>query len=80
VKLEVLTPDKSLYSGNIKIIKVPGSDGSFEVLNNHAPLISTLEKGTIIITSMDGKTSKIEIAGGVIEVKKNEVIVLADIV
>ena len=80
MKLEVLTPDKSLYSGNIKIIKVPGSDGSFEVLNNHAPLISTLEKGTIIITSMDGKTSKIEIAGGVIEVKKNEVIVLADIV
>ena len=71
MKLEVLTPDKSLYSGNIKIIKVPGSDGSFEVLNNHAPLISTLEKGTIIITSMDGKTSKIEIAGGVIEVKKN---------
>ncbi len=80
MKLEILTPDKSLYSGDVKVIKVPGSKGSFEVLNNHAPIISTLENGMIDITSMDGKTSHIEITGGVIEVKKNEVIVLADIV
>ncbi len=80
MKLEILTPDKSLYSGDVKVIKVPGSKGSFEVLNNHAPIISTLENGMIDITSMDGKTSHIEITGGVIEVKKNEVIVLADVV
>jgi F-type H+-transporting ATPase subunit epsilon len=80
VKLEILTPDKSLYSGDVKVIKVPGSKGSFEVLNNHAPIISTLENGMIDITSMNGKTSHIEITGGVIEVKKNEVIVLADVV
>lgn len=80
MKLEILTPDKSLYSGDVKVIKVPGSKGSFEVLNNHAPIISTLENGMIDITSMNGKTSHIEITGGVIEVKKNEVIVLADVV
>ena len=80
MKLEILTPDKNLYSGQVKIVKVPGSDGSFEVLDHHAPIISTLTKGKIDITGMDDKTSQIDIKGGVIEVKKNEVIVLADIV
>jgi F-type H+-transporting ATPase subunit epsilon len=79
VKLEIITPDKTLYEGKIKSINVPGSKGSFTVLHNHAPIISTLEKGKLKIVTEDLKTEIIEIKGGVIEVKKNLIIVLAEI-
>jgi F-type H+-transporting ATPase subunit epsilon len=79
VKLEILTPNKSLFEGKIKSINVPGSKGSFTVLHNHAPIISTLEKGEIrILTEADIKES-ITILGGIIEVNKNTIVVLADI-
>ncbi|MBN2350857.1 MAG: ATP synthase F1 subunit epsilon [Bacteroidales bacterium] len=80
MKLEVITPDKELYKGEIKLIQVPGAKGSFEILNNHAPIISTLDKGTIKIIDNLDKPEFIEILGGVIEVKRNHIIVLADIV
>jgi F-type H+-transporting ATPase subunit epsilon len=77
--LEILTPVKQLYSGEIDLIQVPGSKGSFEVLKNHAPIISTLEKGKIKIIITDNKeTVFIEITGGIIEVKSNKIIVLAE--
>jgi F-type H+-transporting ATPase subunit epsilon len=79
VKLEIITPDKTLYEGKIKSINVPGSKGSFTVLHNHAPIISTLEKGKLKIITEDQKTEIIEIKGGVIEVKKNMIILLAEI-
>jgi F-type H+-transporting ATPase subunit epsilon len=78
VNLEVITPEKTLYQGEISSIHVPGSKGSFTVLKNHAPIISTLEKGELRILTADKKTVTIEIEGGIIEVKKNKVIVLAD--
>ena len=56
----------------------PGSKGSFEILKNHAPIISTLERGTINILSEDGKRTNFEIEGGVIEAKNNKIIVLAE--
>lgn len=80
MKLEIITPEKTLYEGNIKSINVPGSKGSFTVLRNHAPLISTLTKGVLKITTEELKTEIIEIQGGVIEVKKNMIILLADLV
>jgi F-type H+-transporting ATPase subunit epsilon len=80
VKLEVLTPEKTLYKGKIKSINVPGSKGSFTVLLNHAPIISTLVKGKLEIVTEGMKREIIEIAGGVMEVKKNQIIVLADLV
>ncbi len=79
MKLEILTPDKSLFTGKVKSITVPGKKGAFEVLNNHAPIVSTLTKGEIIINTSEFKEEKIAVTGGVIEVKHNEVIVLADI-
>jgi len=79
VKLEVLTPEKSLFKGDIKSISVPGKKGSFMVLRNHAPLISTLSKGEILIQTKDQKEEKIAITGGIIEVKRNMVVVLADV-
>lgn len=80
MKLEVLTPEKTLYKGKIKSVTVPGSKGSFTVLLNHAPLVSTLVKGKLEIVTEGMKSEIIEIAGGVIEVKKNQIIVLADLV
>ena len=76
--LEIISPDKNLYSGEILSIRVPGSKGSFEILKNHAPIISTLDKGMIDILEMDGKRNTLEVDGGVIEAKNNKIIVLAE--
>ncbi len=78
--LEIITPEKKLFSGEIKLIKVPGSKGSFEILRNHAPIISTLEKGIVKILSPEGEETTFNIGGGVIEAKENKIILLADTV
>ena len=71
--------EKKLFTGSINSIKVPGKDGEFEILNNHAPIISTLIKGEIRIISTDQKTENFQISGGVIEMQKNNIIVLVTI-
>jgi len=76
--LEIISPDKKLYSGEADLIQLPGSKGSFEILKNHAPIISTLEKGQIKIVASDGKKTTFDIDGGVIEAKNNKIIVLAE--
>ena len=76
--LEIISPDKNLYSGEILSIRVPGSKGSFEILKDHAPIISTLEKGMINILEESGKRTTFEVDGGVIEAKNNKIIVLAE--
>ncbi len=76
--LEIISPDKKLFSGEADLIQVPGSKGSFEILKNHAPIISTLEKGQIKIVASDGKKTTFDIDGGVIEAKNNKIIVLAE--
>ncbi len=75
--LSIITPDKLIYSGEIKLVKLPGVDGSFEILNNHAPLISTLQKGQIKIIEADNELKYFDIEDGVVEVQNNRVIVLA---
>tara|TARA_B100001778_G_C18594150_1_gene633765 strand:+ start:357 stop:596 length:240 start_codon:yes stop_codon:yes gene_type:complete len=77
--LEIVTPEKKLFTGIINSIKVPGKDGEFEILNNHAPIISTLIKGEIRIISTEQKTENFQISGGVIEMQKNNIIVLVTI-
>jgi F-type H+-transporting ATPase subunit epsilon len=79
LNLEILTPEKTLFQGPIKSILVPGSKGSFMVLKNHAPIISTLEKGKLVISTESVKDQVFEIEGGVLEVKKNKIIVLVDV-
>jgi len=76
--LEIISPDKKLYSGEVINLSVPGSKGPFMILNNHAPIISTLEKGFIKILQQDGKKTVFEVDGGVIELKKNKIIILAE--
>lgn len=75
MQLDIITPDKVLYSGEVNAVKLPGAKGSFEVLKNHAALVSSLEKGTIRVKDAEG-THQIEVNGGVVEVLKNQIIVL----
>lgn len=77
MKLEIITPEKRLFDGQIKLVQVPGAKGSFEVLNNHAPIISTLTKGTIKVITDQDKKEFIEIMSGIIEVKANVITILA---
>jgi len=75
--LEILTPDKKIFEGEVTAVTVPGTMGSFQILRDHAPIISTLEDGPVIIKT---KTDEeiIVIKGGVVEVLKNKIIVLAE--
>jgi F-type H+-transporting ATPase subunit epsilon len=77
--LEIVTPEKTLYSNDVKYVKVPGTKGQFGILNNHAPLISTLEKGQIKIEENDGAEKYFEINGGVVEILNNNIIILLKI-
>lgn len=76
--LEILTPDRKLFEGEVNSVKVPGSKGQFEVLKNHAPLISSLEVGQVRVITGENKTVLFYIKGGVIEVLKDKVILLTE--
>jgi len=91
--LEIVSPEAKLFSGEITSISVPGVDGRFQMLNNHAPIVSLLQKGTVNITAnsfdlnpetanlftkVNDQNYTLEIASGTLELKDNKVIVLAD--
>lgn len=75
--LEIISPDKKIYSGEVSAVKLPGADGSFGVLNDHAPLIASLKKGTVKVTENNNSILNFEINGGVVEILQNKMIVLA---
>ena len=78
MRIEIITPDETLYAGEARLIQMPGYDGSFEVLKNHASLISILKAGKIKIEEEDKNIRYFEIRGGVAEVMKNKILILAD--
>ena len=75
--LEIVTPDQKVFEGEVNAVTFPGSDGEFQVLNSHAPLISSLGKGAVRIQAT-GKNEEIIIDGGVVEVLENKIVVLAE--
>jgi len=77
VKLEIITPEKKLFDGQVKLVQVPGTSGSFEVMKNHAPIISTLSRGTIKVITETDQQHLIDIVSGIIEVKANNISILA---
>ncbi len=77
MQVEILSPDKTLYEGEADHIQLPGQDGSFGALNNHAPMIAGLKEGTLNLRSGD-KEKTFDIKGGVVEVLQNKVIVLVE--
>lgn len=78
MKVDIITPDSKVFSGDVASVILPGANGSFQILNNHANLISSLEKGIVTTVSDGGEKKEMNISGGVVEVLKNEVIVLVE--
>ena len=76
MNISVLSPEREIYSGQISSVKVPGIDGQFEVLDNHAPLVSALGEGEVRMILADGKKESFSIESGFIEVLRNEVSLL----
>jgi F-type H+-transporting ATPase subunit epsilon len=75
--LEILTPEKKVFEGEVTIATFPGADGSFQVLDHHAPLISLLAEGDVVYKGPEAN-GRVRITGGVVEVLKNKVVLLAD--
>ena len=91
--LEIVSPEASLFTGEITSISVPGIDGNFQILNNHAPIVSILQKGSVkiqapsfklsneansLFTKLNEQNYTFEINSGTLEMKDNKVIVLID--
>ena len=76
MNIVVLTPEKEVYQGEAKAVNVPGVSGQFEILNNHAPLVSSLKTGKVKLTLSDGGIKNFSITRGFVEVLKNEVSLL----
>ena len=78
MNLEIVTPDSKVYEGEITSIALPGIDGSFQILNNHAPVVSALGTGKMKVVDTENQTQEYTISGGVVEMNNNKVIVLAE--
>ena len=72
LQLKIVSPEKVEYDGAVESVLVPGTAGQFEILNDHAPIISTLQKGAVEYTTKEGKV-ELNILGGFVEVQKNVV-------
>ena len=75
--LEIVTPDSKVFDGEIVSITLPGIEGSFQILNNHAPVVSALGNGKLVVETQS-ETLDFNLDGGVIEMNNNKVIVLAE--
>ena len=75
--LEIITPDKKVYSGEVTSVSVPGALGRFEMLKDHAPIISTLLNGKVKIKDKEGAKT-FDVKGGVVENLKNKIVILAE--
>ncbi len=77
MQLEIITPDKTVFEGEVESATFPGSKGTFQVMKNHAAIISSLEKGKVVYVS-DRKKHEITVNGGIVEVVKNRIVLLAE--
>lgn len=77
MKLTIITPDETLYTGEVKSVKLQGVQGKFEILNNHAPIVSALDKGEIKITDVEDAQLSFSINSGILEMSDNNIQILA---
>lgn len=75
--LEIITPQGNLFSGEVISASLPGKAGRFTILNHHAPIVSVLEAGKVLIEAVTGK-QELEIAGGFVEQHDNNIIICAE--
>ncbi len=78
MNVEIITPEDLVYKGEVSLIQLPGMDGLFELLENHAPMITVLSNGNVKLVEKNNNTVFFTIQGGVVEVLKNKVLVLAE--
>ena len=88
--IEIVSPEKTIFTGDVSSVYLPGTDGFFQILNNHAPIVSTLKKGTIKLSgkfeddvsenlNLEGvNKASLAIESGVVEMKNNKLILLVD--
>jgi len=76
--LEIISPNKIQFNGEVQSVTIPGTEGSFQVLKNHAPLMSTFDIGEVKVVLPDGKETTYATGGGTVEVLDNHILVLAD--
>lgn len=74
--LEIISPEKTIFSGEVNRVNLPGKDGYFEILKNHAPLISLLSTGEIKVTKSNGEKENFRSEFGFVEVLNNNITVL----
>ncbi len=74
--IEIIAPEKQLYSGEVNLVQLPGKKSSFELLRNHAHIVSTLKKGVIRLIDKEGRELTFPVEGGVIENKNNNIVIL----
>jgi len=78
IKVDIVSPDRRLYSGEVEMVTLPGSNGQMGILHGHAPLLSTLDIGEIVLHRREGN-DYLAVSGGVVEVRPDKVTVLADV-
>jgi len=78
IEIEIVSPVKSVYTGKIKSASVPGVEGLFQILYNHAPMVAVFEIGIIKLVDENGKEISFSTSGGILEVRDNKIIILAD--
>lgn len=76
--VEIITPERKLFDGEATMVKVPGEKGSFQILNMHAAIVSTLEKGSVVIRQMDNNELTFAVNGGLVECKNNKIVILVE--
>ena len=77
MKLEIITPSSTLFTGEVSLVQLPGIDGLFEILKSHAPLVSALKEGRVKVVDDQTQEQFFDIRGGVVEVSKDKVLLLA---
>ncbi len=78
MNLEILTPDKKIFQGKVTSVTLPGTLGFFQILTDHAPIVSTLQDGEVVVNTGKGEGERFFIKGGVVEALHNKIVVLAE--
>lgn len=76
MKVKITKPDATLYEGEAKLLQLPGTGGLFEILENHAPIISSMGKGVLRLVDAEGAEQTFDIRGGVVKGQKNDILIL----
>ena len=79
LKLKIVSPERVEFEGDVVSVLVPGSMGQFEIFSNHAPIISSLDKGKVIYTLPTDEKESLDVTGGFVEVQKNQVSVCVEL-